>query len=166
LKNFYDLLMAQEGYCERPASRHSVEEIRQSLASRERLRVRTEMWAIVQRETEYISGSVGNLSCGGVLMKCDTAFDVGTRLTLHLTNIERGEETVVIHGDVVWLTNGGAAENGPRYKMGLSFSTLDDDIRNKLDTFIVENIEKRLLSLPVNKIEPEFLRREQIALNA
>ncbi len=31
LKEFYDLLMAQEDYCERPASRYSAEEIRQSI---------------------------------------------------------------------------------------------------------------------------------------
>ena len=166
LKKFYDLLMAQEGYCESPASRYSTEEIRQGISARSRLRVRTEMEGIVQKESDYASASIGNLSCGGVLLKCDTAFEAGTQLNLHLTNIERGEGAIVTQGDVVWLANGAAAESGPRYRMGFRFASLENDIRNKLDSYVVESIEKRLLSLPVNKLDPEFLRREQLELNA
>jgi hypothetical protein len=166
LKEFYDLLMVQEGYCERPACRCSIEEIRQGISARARLRVRTEMEAIVQKESDYLSTSIGNLSCGGVLLKCDTAFEVGTRLTLHLTNIERGEEVIVTQGDVVWQATGVPTESGPRCRMGFCFATLENTIRNKLDSYVVESIKKRLLSLPVNKLAPEFLSREQLELNA
>ena len=38
LKKFYDLLMVQEDYCERPACRCSIEEIRQGISARVRLR--------------------------------------------------------------------------------------------------------------------------------
>jgi Tfp pilus assembly protein PilZ len=165
LKKFYDLLMAQEDYCERPASCHCLDEIRQSISARTRLRVPTEMDAIVQRQSDYVSASIGNLSCGGVLLKCDTAFDVGTRLTLHLTNIERSRRVIIAQGDVVWVKEW-AAGDGPRYLMGFCFTTSENDLHNQLDSFIVESIEKRLNSLPLEKLAPEFLRREQIQLNA
>jgi len=166
LKKFYDLLMAQEDYCERPASRYSMEEIRQSISAREKLRVRTEMEVIAQRKSDYLSASIGNLSCGGALLKCDTPFDVGAPLTLHLTSIERGEEVIVTQGEVVWLTNGVTAGNGPRYKMGICFAKLESEVLNKLDSYVVESLEKRFLSLPLTKLDPEFLRREQLELNA
>ena len=166
LKEFYDLLMAQEDYCERPASRYSMEEIRQSISARVKLRVRTEMDVIAQRESDYVSASIGNLSCGGVLLKCSTAFDVGTPLTLHLTSIERGDGVIVTHGEVVWLTNGVTAGNGPRYRMGICFAALETDVQSKLDCYVVESLEKRLRSLPMNKLDPEFLRREELELNA
>jgi hypothetical protein len=166
LKKFYDLLMAQQDYCERPASCHSLDEIRQSISARTRLRVRTEMEAIVQKQSDYVSVSIGNLSCGGVLLRCDTAFEVATGLKVHLTNIKRGEKVIVTEGDVVWFKNGGVAENEPRYFMGFCFNMLENDVHNQLDSFIVENIEMRLNSLPASKLDPEFLRREQVQLNA
>lgn len=166
LKEFYDLLMAQDDYCDRPARRYSMAEIRQRISARVKLRVRTEMEVIAQKESDYVSASIGNLSCGGVLLKCGTAFDVGTPLTLHLTSVERGEEVIVTQGDVVWLTNGVAAGSGPRYKMGICFAELESDVQNKLDAYVVESLEKRLLSLPLTKLDPEFLRREQLELDA
>jgi hypothetical protein len=166
LKKFYDLLMAQDDYCDRPASRYSTEEIRQRVSARVKLRVRTEMGVIAQKESDYVSAFVGNLSCGGVLLQCGTPFDVGTSLTLHLICIERGEGVVLTRGDVVWLTNGIAAGNGPRYRMGFCFATLENDIRNKLDAYVVESLEKRFRSLPLAKLDPEFLRREHLELNA
>jgi hypothetical protein len=166
LKIFYDLLMSQDSYCERPAARYSIEAIQKRVSSRLRLRVSTDMAVIVQKESEYISASIGNLSCGGVLLKCGIPFDVGTALVLHLTNIERGEGVTVTEGDVVWLANGIGEKNGPRYRMGFRFSTVGHELKNKVDAYVVESIEKRLLSLPVSKLEPEFMRKEQLVLDS
>jgi hypothetical protein len=164
LKEFYDLLMAQEGYCERPAARHTAEEIRHSVSARIRLRVRTDMEVIVQHQSDYLSGLLGNLSCGGALLLSDKLFDDGSRLTLHLTHIDRREGVLLTDGDVVWHANGGVTESKRRYRMGIRFIGLEKDDWTKLDTFIVESIETRLLSLRSDMLDPDFMRREQLAL--
>ncbi len=161
LKDFYDILMVQEGFREQPVARFSADEIRQRVSSRIRLRVRTDMEVIVQHETDFVSGRVGNLSCGGALLTCDDFLDVGSRVTLHLTHIERRDGVLWVEGDVVWQRNGGP-EVGPRYQMGIRFVSLEKNDWTKLDSYVVENIEHRILSLRADALQPEFVQREQL----
>ena len=164
LKDFYDILMTQEGFRERPIARFSAEEIRRQVSNRIRLRVRTDMEAIVQHQSDFVTASVANLSCGGALVLCDSLFEIGSRLTLHLTQIERREGIIWVESEVVWHANGGKAGSGSRYHMGVRFIGLEESDSTKLDSFVVENIETRILSLRADALNPDFVRREQLAL--
>lgn len=162
LKEFYDTLMVQEGFREQPVARFSADEIRKHVSSRLRLRVRTDMEVAVQHQTDFLSGRVGNLSCGGALLMCDDFIDVGARVTLHLTHIDRREGVLWVNGDVVWQRNGGP-ETGPRYQLGIRFVGLEKNDWAKLDSYVVENIEHRILSLRADALHPEFVQAEQLS---
>jgi hypothetical protein len=164
LKEFYDLLMAQEGFCEHPAARFTTDEIRQRVSARIRLRVATDMDVIIQHQSDYLSARLGNLSRGGALLLSDTLFEKGSRLTLHLTRIDQRKGLLLTDGDVVWHTNKGPTESQSLHRMGIQFVGLEKDDRDKLDAFIIESIETRLLSLPPHALDPDFVRREQLAL--
>ena len=162
LRDFYDILMVQEGSREQPVARFSADEIRQHVSSRIRLRVRTDMEVSVQHETGSLSCRVGNLSCGGALLLCNSSLDVGSRVTLRLNHIERREGVLWVQGDVVWQRSG-SPDSDPRYQMGIRFVGLEKNDWTKLDSFVVENIEHRILSLRENALQPEFVQREQLS---
>jgi len=162
LRDFYDILMEQEGYRDRPVARFSADEIRQRVSSRIRLRVRTDMKVIVQHETEALSCRVGNLSCGGALLICDSFLNVGSRVTLHLSHIDPREGALRVQGDVVWQRTG-SPDSQPRYQMGIRFVGLEKNDWTKLDSFVVENIEHRILSLQAGALHPDFVQREQLS---
>jgi hypothetical protein len=164
LKGFYDTLMIQDGFCRNPVSRFSADEIRRQVSSRTRLRVRTDMSVIVQHQTDFTSARLGNLSCRGVLLLCDSLFEVGARLSLHLTRIQRREGIIWVEGQVVWQSNGGPAQSVPRYRMGVQFLGLEEEEQGKLDSYVVETIEDRILSLPAEAMSQDFVRREKLAL--
>jgi hypothetical protein len=164
LKEFYDTLMMQEGFRQRPVARFSADEIRRRVSTRMRLRVRTDMAVVVQHESDFKSARVANLSWGGALLLCDSLFEPGSRLTLHLTHIDRREGIIWVESQVVWYSNGGAAQSGPRYRMGVRFLGLESDDRAKMDAFVIENIENRILSLRADALSPDFVQREQLAL--
>jgi hypothetical protein len=163
LKNFYDLLMEQEGFCERPVARFTAEDIRRQITNRIRLRVRTDIEAVVQHQSDFTTAHIGNLSCGGALLLCDNLFDIGALLNVHLTQIQRRDGIIWVDGEVVWHQNGGV-KSCPRYKMGVRFTKLEKDDWARLDNYVVENIETRLLSLRSDALSPEFVNREQLAL--
>ena len=162
LRDFYDILMVQEGSREQPVARFSADEIRQRVSSRIRLRVRTDMEVIVHHDTGSLSCRVGNLSCGGALLMCNSSLDVGSRVTLRLNHIERREGVLWVQGDVVWQRSG-SPDSDPRYQMGIRFVGLEKNDWTKLDSFVVENIEHRILSLRENALQPEFVQREQLS---
>ena len=164
LKDFYDLLMVQEGFRETPVARFSSEEIRRQVSNRMKLRVRTDMEVIVQRQSDFTSARVGNLSCGGALLLCDSLFEIGSPLTLNLTQIQRREGIIWVEGEVVWYSNGGVTQSGPGYRMGVRFVGLEKEEGDKLDSYVVENIENRIQSLRADALSPDFVQREQLAL--
>jgi hypothetical protein len=163
LKHFYDILMEQEGFCERPVARYSAEDIRRQVTSRIRLRVRTDIEAVVQHESDFTTARIGNLSCGGALLLCDKLFEVGSPLNIHLTQIQRRDGIIWVDGEVVWHRNG-ERQTGRRYRMGVRFTGLETDDWARLDAYVIESIENRLLSLRADALSSEFVSREKLAL--
>jgi hypothetical protein len=164
LKVFYDLLMAQDGLCENPASRFSAEDIRRTVTCRRRLRVRTDMEIVVELNSDVHSVRVGNLSCGGVLLLGDASLEAGSPLTLYLVNLSRGESILPASGEVVWIADRGETTETYRYRMGIRFVSIDESALTSLDSFVVDSLENQLLSLDRGRLDPQFLDREQIRL--
>jgi hypothetical protein len=164
LKSFYDFLMAQEGLCDKPASRFSADDIRNTVTTRDRLRVNTDMEIVVIKNGTVDRAQVRNLSCGGVLLLCETPFEKGNGLTVHLANVTRGAGVLPAESEIVWLADQGNSDMTFRYKLGARFLDLGHTERNSLDYFVVDSLENKLLSLSRDALDPEFLRREQIVL--
>jgi hypothetical protein len=164
LKRFYDLVMAQDGLAQHPVARFTAAQIREKVAARKRLRVRTDMETVVVAGSEVYHVRVGNLSRGGALLRCDASFDVGSRLTLHLASLGRGQALLPADGDVVWQSDGGPSSGTFRYRLGLQFVELDGSAQKGLDTLVVDGLEAKLLSLRREALDAEFLRRERVAL--
>ena len=164
LKGFYDFVMDQEGLCDKPASRFSADDIRSTVTTRERLRVNTDMEIVLIKNGTVERAQVGNLSCGGVLLLCDTAFEQGHEVTVHLASVARGTGVLPAESEIVWLVDQGNSDMTFRYKMGARFLDLGHTERNSLDYFVVDSLENKLLSLRRDALDPEFMRREQIVL--
>jgi len=164
LKSFYEFVMAQEGLCDKPASRFSADDIRSTVTTRDRLRVNTDMEIVVVKNGTVDRAQVGNLSCGGVLLLCDTPFDKGKGVTVQLASVTRGAGVLPAESEIVWLVDQGSSDLTFRYKMGARFLDLGHTERNSLDYFVVDSLENKLLSLRRDALDPEFLRREQIML--
>ncbi len=162
LKSFYDFLLAQEGLCDKPASRFSADDIRDTVTTRDRLRVNTDMEVVVDKNGTVDRAQVENLSCGGVLLLCNAPFEKGNGLTVHLANVTRGAGVLPVESEIVWLADQGSSDMTFRYKMGARFLDLGHTERNSLDNFVVDSLENKLLSLSRDALDPEFLRREQI----
>ena len=164
LKSFYDLLMAQQGLHSRPASRFTAADIRKTVTARNRLRVRTDLEIAVVKNGTVERARVNNLSHGGVLLFCDTAFGKGDGLTLHLTNIARGAGMMAADSEVVWFADQGGSDVTFRYRLGIRFLSLREPDVESLDSFVVDCLENKLLSLGRDTLDEAFLSREQITL--
>lgn len=164
LKRFYDMLMAQDGLARDPASRFTAVQIRELVSARERLRVQTDLEIVVAQESEYHRARVGNLSRGGVLLHCDQGFDIDTSLTLHMANVARDESVLPTEGRVAWRSEGSLTKDSFRYRLGIQFKDLGPDEERTLDSFVVDSLETKLLCLGRESLDPEFMRREHLAL--
>lgn len=164
LKPFYDLLMAQQGLHPHPASRFTAADIRKVVTTRGRLRVNTDLEIVVVKNETVERARVDNLSCGGVLLFCDTLFGQGNGLTLHLANLARGAGTMATDSEVVWSADQGGSDITFRYKLGIRFLSLQESELESLDSFVVDSLENKLLSLGRDTLDPVFLSREQITL--
>lgn len=164
LKRFYDMLMAQDGLAREPAARHTASEIRERIESRSRLRVDTDLEIVVAQGGDLHRARVGNLSCGGVLLFCDQSVEVGDLLTLHMANVSRGESLLPTEGKVVWRKELGRSNESFRYRIGVQFLGLGPAEERKLDSFVVDSLETKLLSLERESIDPDFARREGLSL--
>lgn len=164
LRRFYELLMAQDGLCSYPAARYSASEIRASVSSRSRLRVRTELEIVVMKDSEVHFARVGNLSCGGVLLHSDSGFTVGSAILLHLANVSRGAEVLPTDGEVVWSVDSGSGNGTFRYRMGIQFAGLGEIEEKSLDAYVVDSLETKLLSLSRDALSSDFVEREGLAV--
>jgi Tfp pilus assembly protein PilZ len=160
LREFYDLLMEQDGLCAQPVARYSAGDIRKTVSKRFRLRVRTELEIVVMRDSEVYFARVGNLSCGGVLLLSDSGFDVGSELLLQLANVSRGAEILPTVGSVVWAADSGSTNGTFRYRMGVQFAGLGEKETKSLDDYVVDSLETKLLSLSRDALPPAFVERE------
>ena len=164
LKRFYELLMAQQGLHPQPASRFTASDIRTTVTARQRLRVSTDLEIVVVHGETMARARIDNLSCGGVLLLCDSPLEKGGSLTLHLANISRGVGTMATNGEVVWLADRGSSGVSFRYKFGTRFLSLQEPEQQTLDSFVVDSLENKLLSLGRDSLDPAFLSREGITL--
>jgi Tfp pilus assembly protein PilZ len=164
LKHFYDMLMAQDGLAREPAARHTASEIRERVASRSRLRVETDLEIVVAHGGDFYRARVGNLSCGGVLLYCDQPFEVGDELVIHISNVTRGESVLPTEGRVVWRHDRGSSNGTFRYRSGIQFLNLGPTEQRKLDSLVVDSLETKLLCLGRESLDPDFVRREHLAL--
>ena len=147
LRAFYEMLMVQDGLCPDPACRFSAAEIRGKVVNRGRLRVQTDLETVVDLNADLHHARVGNLSCGGVLLLSDEGFDQGTLVTLHLANLSRGESVIPTDGQVVWVSDSGGSNGTFRFRMGIQFLGLEASEHESLDSFVVDSLENKLLSL-------------------
>jgi len=164
LKRFYDMLMAQDGLAREPASRYTAVQIRDLVSARARLRVQTDLEIVVAQESEYHRARVGNLSRGGVLLHCDHGFEVDTSLTLHMANVARDESVLPTEGRIAWRSEGSRTNESFRYRLGVQFRGLGPEEERTLDSFVVDSLETKLLCLGRESLDPDFLRKERLAL--
>jgi hypothetical protein len=164
LKRFYDMLMAQDGLARDPAGRFTSSQIRERVASRAKLRVQTDLEVVVSEGPTYHSARVSNLSCGGVLLLCDHAFEVDSTLTLHMANLTLADSVVPTEGKVVWRSEVEKANGHFRFRFGVQFQSLGPAEERTLDSFVVDSLETKLLCLARQSLDSEFIRREQISL--
>lgn len=162
LKEFYDLLMAQDGLSSQPAVRYSAADIRRAVSNRSSLRVRTDLEIVVMKDSEVYFGRVANLSCGGVLLMSDSGFDVGTTILLQLSNVSRGAEVLPTRGDIVWSNDSGSGNGTFRFKMGVQFHGLGEKETQSLDAYVVDSLETKLLSLTHESLPPDFVTKERL----
>lgn len=164
LKSFYNLVLAENGYVIRPVTRRNGRPGSQRLLSRGDLRVPAEMELFFQFKGEYYTGTLLNVSRGGAFLAAKELFPLGSRLVLHLSNISGGMEPLLeATGEAVWVTATGIPELDLPRGMGLQF--LDyEKVEQKLATFVLETLEKRFSRVDPSAVDPEFARREELAL--
>ena len=156
--------MAQEGFCPQPAARYSADEIRQTVSSRSRLRVRTDLEIFVTKTAEAHIACVGNLSCGGVLLLSDSSFGIGTGVLLHLATVSRGVEILPTDGEIMWSADSGSSNGTFRYRVGVQFAGLGQKGEKILDDYVVDILEMKLRSLPRDALVRSFIERENLAV--
>jgi Tfp pilus assembly protein PilZ len=148
LKSFYDLLMSQSGFSLGDASSYSKADLQTYVTDRARLRVPARIYALVHHDDSCYAAQVVNLSRSGVFISSKVLFEVGSRVELHLANSDGQEDDVVeLHADVVWVTENGVAEAALPRGMGLHFGELTPENQDKLDTWVLDILEKRLSTL-------------------
>ena len=166
LKDFYQLLMSQQGLSRRPVHRRfSANDIRRRLTSRDRLRVPAEMDLILRHRGEYQTARVVNLSRGGVFLAADDLLPAGSSLTIYLANANRGDDALFeAEGEVVWLTETGIPEAALPRGMGVRFVGSRAAIQQQLDLFVIDTLERRLSGLDAAALAPDFVLREKLEL--
>ncbi|GMR22614.1 MAG: hypothetical protein BMS9Abin37_0976 [Acidobacteriota bacterium] len=164
LREFYELLMAQGGLSAHPVARYSAAEIRNAVTKRSRLRVHTDLEIVVEKESEVHFARVGNLSCGGALLLSDSGFGLGTGVALHLANVSRGAEVIPTNGAIVWSVDSGSGSGTFRYRMGVQFAGLGAKEEERLDAYVVDSLETKLLSVARDSLPADFVAREHLAL--
>ena len=152
LREFYEHLMAQDGLSAQPAARYSAGEIRQTVETRSRLRVRSDLEIVVMTSSEVH------------LLLSDSEFGIGSGVMLHLANVSRGAEVLPTEGTIVWLADSGKSNGTFRYRMGVQFAGLGPKEERSLDQYVVDSLETKLLSLSRDALDEEFVLREKLKL--
>ncbi len=149
LKTFYDLLMSQAGLpvnADKPSFSES--DLRDHLTEWNRIRVPAEICVVLRHEDNHYAGRVLNLSRNGVFLTSEVLFDVGSRLSLVMPDDDGSPDSALeLKAEVTWHTKRGIpAADLPR-GMGLHFIELTPDLQEKLDSRVLETIEKQLSGL-------------------
>ncbi len=148
LKSFYDLLMSQTGLSVDEAPSYSKADLQTYVTDRARLRVPARIYALVRHDDSCYAAKVVNLSRSGVFLSSQILFAVGSHVGLHLANsYGRDDEVLELAAEVIWVTENGVVEAELPRGMGLHFSDVDPESRDKLDGWVLEILEKRLSTL-------------------
>jgi uncharacterized protein (TIGR02266 family) len=149
LKAFYGVLMSQDGLpLDRETPPITARDIREQMRDRERIRVPMNVPVVFQHNREHHTGRVVNLSRGGLFIASEFLLEVGALLTVYLSQIGSGSEDLLeIRGDIVWLTKHGVPEIDLPRGMGVQFTEFPTSAQQKLDSYVVETIAKKLSRL-------------------
>ena len=164
LKSFYELLMAQQGFCAHPAGRYSAHEIRRTVGTRARLRVHAEIDTIAVNSSDTHVVRISNVSCGGVLLLSGAQGGSDPALLLHIDSFSRRGDVPPVISQVVWSADSGSEHGDFRYRLGVQFLELGSKESTMLDDRVVESLETKLLSLPRDALSREFIEREGLVL--
>ena len=164
LKGVYDLLMAEASLHDRMTSRRfDRDDIRERLASRDRLRVPAEIDMVVLHDGSYLNLKAINISRGGVFLASDELYPVGTRFTVMIVNTGRGQEALFeVEGEVAWVSDG-SSTSFPR-GMGVRFLGSHESIQRELDRLVIDTLERRLVCIDTSLLPPEFIAKENLEL--
>ncbi len=145
LKVLYDRLMSRgssEKECDTP--RFVVDDVRERLSHRGRLRVPTSMDVFFRYKDTYFSSRLVNLSRGGLFMSSNILLTTGSHLTVYLPNLgDSYEDLFETRGEVAWANKGGSPESMAR-GMGICFREMRQSAEEQLDTFLVNAIHQQL----------------------
>ena len=152
LKTFYELMMSREGLpLPQEAPRFSAGDIRERLGDRERIRVPVETPIVFEHQGRFHTARVVNLSRSGVFVASEILADAGSLLTLYLAGIggDSGDEEDFLEatGEVVWGTKRGIPEADLPRGMGIRFVDFPEAAMERLDSYVVDTIAKRISTL-------------------
>ncbi len=161
LKDFYDALMGQTVLNDPSRHQYPAEVIRKKVPSRARLRVKAEIGITIKQDSRYHSAQAMNVSCGGLLVATQNALEVGSPLTLCLSSMGSG---LVVPGEVVWSSGLSTPHSSFHNRVGVKFSRLQQADQDKLDSFVIDVLEKRLVAFDPALLGPDFVHREHLVL--
>ena len=164
LKSFYELLMAQQGFCAHPAGRYSAHEIRRTVGARARLRVHAEIDTIAVNSSDTHVVRISNVSCGGVLLLSGAQWGSDPALLLHIDSFSRRGDVPPVVSQVVWSADAGSEHGDFRYRLGVQFLELGPKESTMLDDRVVDGLETKLLSLLRDALSRDFIEREGLVL--
>ncbi len=149
LSAFFDVLMSQSGLqIEGEEPRYSAGEIREFLEDRNRVRVPASGCAILHYEGGCLRARLVNLSRGGAFLAAENLLDIGSHANVFLGGIHGNyDEVLELNGEVTWRTERGVSEADLPRGMGLRFLNLSETIQEKLDTFVLQTIERQISNL-------------------
>ncbi len=149
LKAFYQVLMAQTGLeLDREAPPITASDLREQLTDRERIRVPVDVPVVFQHGKQHHSGKVVNLSRGGIFIASEHLLDVGSVFAVYIPQVgNTSEEVLEIDSEVMWLTKRGIPEIELPRGMGVQFTKYPTKAQEKLDSFVVETIARKLSRL-------------------
>jgi hypothetical protein len=149
LNAFFDVLMSQSGlHVEGEKPRFTAGEIREYLEDRNRVRVPASGCAILHYEGACLRARLVNLSRGGAFLAAETLLDIGSRANVFLAGVHGNfDEVLELDGEVTWQNEWGVSEADLPRGMGLRFVNLSETNQEKLDTFVLNTIERQISNL-------------------
>jgi Tfp pilus assembly protein PilZ len=149
LQAFYDLLMSQSGLpVNADRSSFSDSDLRSHLTEWNRVRVPVEICAVLRYQGSFHAARIVNLSRKGVFLTSEAILDVGSQVVLLLPGSDEDSENALeLEAEVIWRTTRGIQEADLPRGMGLHFIGLTPEVQEKLDSRVLETIEKQLSGL-------------------
>ncbi len=149
LTTFYEMLMSQPGLAvSAHKSSFSESDLRDHLTEWNRIRVPVEICAVLRHQGNFYAARIVNLSRNGVFLTSEALLDMGSRVVLLLPDVDGSSENALeLKAEVTWRTSRGIPEADLPRGMGLHFVDLTPEEQEKLDSRVLETIEKQLSGL-------------------